>query len=778
MAYTPASGYYGNSGLFSPVPVGMTVRPRKDRPGVPTNRPMDSSFAATSLFAPGRPEIYGGTDPSRPYSFSPIDLYWSENYPWSEADARQREIQDAYYGGGVFGPTFTPRSDQTAPDYTGAQDRYDAIAREARGVENITDALDRQRDLDESYFFDPGGPTPEAYEDAKQAEFENLYEAEQRFSAGKGTTSDYFSLRDQLSRQEEREYNEFKADKEGWTPRTMAPMAPMQEPPVQSPPPPREYYSPRRKEDPRGREVRAPAPAPYQVAGLGFTPPPQNAQPPGAPLVAGASLLDQSPGFAGRALNERAAQTEAARRASDVAAQEFAAWNPADADRFAAQEAAREFGAMTQYGIDAPRTAATPSGAYTASELDAITRAEEAQAKAEESKSFMERLGFTQPTAAEQRPAFHWLDPNAYFDPTGAGAFNIAQGRSGLINTDPLSLGLFAAAAAPGIPPAFGPLSTAFMGITEKMAEARAVDRTREMYGLPTTKSYQRDYQPSWAYTAPPSWVSDLMNKANLTDLEKEQVEGYLGKAGSLASGIGSFFGFGGQPLFDEEELYDLDFAGHLGDVGAETLTYGDHSRAAPDYSGTTGYAPGERAYDRYTHHYTQALDEYNRNMTQAMQMPESPEKADLISYYSRLHPNLREREFDEKAFQDSAWERGEWDFTLDPVTYPSGESTVGWTDPEDLNDPNKGLVDPVTGLMYTAALDRMNPDFDKLLDVNERIDAARLSGIAEREEEEDKTEREALEQMEESRGGSSIPSDPGYSDEVASWGESIGGGW
>ena len=79
---------------------------------------------------------------------------------------------------------------------------------------------------------------------------------------------------------------------------------------------------------------------------------------------------------------------------------------------------------------------------------------------------------------------------------------------------------------------------------------------------------------------------------------------------------------------------------------------------------------------------------------------------------------------------------------------------------------------------MYTAAWARMHPAFDKLLDVNERIDAARLSGIAEREEEEDKTEREALEQMEESRGGSSIPSDPGYSDEVASWGESIGGGW
>ena len=519
----------------------------------------------------------------------------------------------------------------------------------------------------------------------------------------------------------------------------------------------------------RSGQVRAPAP--YQVASLDFTPPPRN-----APVLGTVISPDELPHIAAQAAHT---QREAARRASDVAAQEFAAWNPADADRFAAQEAAREFGAMTQYGIDAPRTAATPSGAYTASELDAITRAEEAQAKAEESKSFMERLGFTQPTAAEQRPAFHWLDPDVYFDPTGAGAFNIAQGRAGIgAITDPLSLGLRAAAAAPGIGPLFGPLSTAFMGITEKMAEARAVDRAREMYGLPTTLSYQRDYQPSWAYTAPPSWVSDLMNKANLTDLEKEQIEGYLGKASELASGIGSFFGFGGQPLFDKEELYDLDFAGHLGDVGAETLTYGDYSRAAPDYSGTTGYAPGERAYDRYAYHYNDALDEYNRNMAQAMQMPESPEKADLISYYSRLHPNLREQEFDEKAFQDSAWERGKWDFTLDPVTYASGESTIGWTEPEDLNDPNKGLVDPVTGLMYTAALDRMNPDFDKLLDVNERINAGRIADIEAREETLEKNQRQALEQMEESRGGSSIPSDPGYSDEVASWGESIGGGW
>ena len=468
--------------------------------------------------------------------------------------------------------------------------------------------------------------------------------------------------------------------------------------------------------------------------------------------------------------DEKAAERQAlldqtAARARQLAPQEFAAWNPADADRFAAQEAAREFGAMTQYGIDAPRTAATPSGAYTASELDAITQAGQrdalAQAKAEESKSFLERLGLTQPTRDDLTPAFRGLDPNVYFDPLGVGGYHISQNR-GLF--DPLSLGLRAAAAAPGIPPAFGPLSTAFMGITEKMAEARAVDRTREMYGLPTTKSYQRSYQPT-------------------------PREG-------IAAGIGQFFGLGTDPLFDEAELAAPGFAGYLGDVGAET---GARSRSRPDYSGTTGYAPGERAYDRYTYHYNDALDEYNRNMAQAMQMPESPDKADLISYYSQLHPNFRQQELEDRAFQDSAWERGEWDFTLDPVTYPSGESTIGWTDPEDLNDPNKGLVDPMTGLMYTAALDRMNPDFDKLLDVNERINAGRIADIEAREETLEKNQREALEQMEQTNAQAQwdivadqrerqalgdfysdmpAPSDPGYSDETESWGESLGGSY
>jgi len=65
-------------------------------------------------------------------------------------------------------------------------------------------------------------------------------------------------------------------------------------------------------------------------------------------------------------------------------------------DEFVGPPTAADTAFSTQYGIDAPRTAATPSGAYTASELDAITRAEQrdalAQAKAEESKSFMEKL--------------------------------------------------------------------------------------------------------------------------------------------------------------------------------------------------------------------------------------------------------------------------------------------------------------------------------------------------------------------------------------------------
>ena len=403
-------------------------------------------------------------------------------------------------------------------------------------------------------------------------------------------------------------------------------------------------------------------------------------------------------------------------------------------DAIAREVAAREFSAMTQYGIDAPRTAATPSSAYTKSELDAITQAEQrdalALAEAEKSKSFMEKLGFTQPTAAEQKPAFHWLDQNAYFDPTGAGAYNIAKGRSSLINTDPLSLALYATGAAPGIPSSFGPLSALFMGGTELLAEERAVSRARDRYQLDPNRNYERSFEPS-------------------------PREG-------IAAGIGQFFGFGTKSLYDKEEVVNPEFAGYLGDIGAETGALSrqrpEYSGLTPGYKGTSGYAPGERAMDRYTYHYEQAMEEYNRNMTQAMQMPESPTRTDLISYYASTHPNYREQEFDEKAFQDSAWERGKWDFTLDPITYASGESTVGWTDPDDLNDPNKGLVDPVTGLMYTAALDRMNPDFDKLLDVNERINSGRIAREEAREEKLEKNQREALKQME--KTGSEAPWD------------------
>jgi len=375
-----------------------------------------------------------------------------------------------------------------------------------------------------------------------------------------------------------------------------------------------------------------------------------------------------------------------------------------------------------------PRTAATPSGAYTKDELDALQAAQDRAAEKEASKSIFEKLGdvvgLSSLTQDDRTPAFQGLDPERYninqYDPLGAGGYQIAQDRG---YTDPFSVALHATGAAPGIPGAFGPLSTGFMGITEAMAEARAVDRAREMYGLPTTKSYQRSYQPS--------------------------------PRGGIAAGIGQFFGLGTEPLFDEEELYDLDFAGHLGDVGAETLTYGDYSRATPDYSGTMGYDPGDRAWDRYTHHYTQALDEYNRDLGQALMAPPSPEyhgpsgRPWQLEPDPVVHPAYRQRELEGKTFEDSAWERGKWDFTLDPITYASGESTIGWTDPEDLNDPNKGLVDPVTGLMYTAALDPINPDFDKLLEVNERINEQRQQREDEREATLEKNQREALMQME-----------------------------
>jgi hypothetical protein len=259
-----------------------------------------------------------------------------------------------------------------------------------------------------------------------------------------------------------------------------------------------------------------------------------------------------------------------------------------------------------------------PSGAYTASELDAITDAEQRDALAEESKSFMERLGFTQPTQADLTPAFPGLDPNAYFDPLGVGGAQIARSRP------------FQAASALGVVP--GPLGVlgSFLGATGSMAEARAVDRTREMYGLPTTRSYQRSYQPE--------------------------------PRGSLSAGIGQFFGLGtDRDLFDEAELADPSFAGYLGDVGAET---GARSRPAPDYTGTTGYAPGDRAWDQYAYEYGKELENWNKEMAFATNIPEGPEKAELISYYSKLHPAHRLADIEKQAYFNSL---DEPDFGIEP---------------------------------------------------------------------------------------------------------------
>ena len=389
--------------------------------------------------------------------------------------------------------------------------------------------------------------------------------------------------------------------------------------------------------------------------------------------------------------DEKAAERQAlldqtAARARQLAPQEFAAWNPADADRFAAQEAAREFGAMTQYGIDAPRTAATPSGAYTASELDAITQAAQRDAQAEESKSFMEKLGFTQPTRDDLTPAFRGLDPGRYninqYDPLGVKGAQIA--RSG-----PFQFLTNVASITPGL----GPFGT-FGAITGQMAEARAVDRAREMYGLPSTRSFERSYQPS------------------------------------PAGGIGSFFGFGTAPLFDEAELAAPGFAGYLGDVGAET---GARSRSRPDYSGTTGYAPGERAYDRYTHHYTQALDEYNKELGRLSAALGRPMSQSEIAALDKMHPAYRQEELEDKTFMDSAWERGEWDFTKDAITYPSGESTAGWTDPNALGSRTMdalGLatLDPASGYQH-ADLDAAGGHEQQA--INEAALAAKEAQIA-----------------------------------------------
>ena len=359
-------------------------------------------------------------------------------------------------------------------------------------------------------------------------------------------------------------------------------------------------------------------------------------------------------------------------------------------DEFVGPPTAADTAFSTQYGIDAPRTAATPSGAYTASELDAITRAEQrdalAQAKAEESKSFMERLGLTQPTRDDVTPAFRGLDPGRYninqYDPLGVKGAQIA--RSG-----PFQFLTNVASITPGL----GPFGT-FGSITGQMAEARAVDRAREMYGLPSTRSFERSYQPS------------------------------------PAGGIGSFFGFGTAPLFDEAELAAPGFAGYLGDVGAET---GARSRSRPDYSGTTGYAPGERAYDRYTHHYTQALDEYNKELGRLSAALGRPMSQSEIAALDKMHPAYRQEELEDKTFMDSAWERGEWDFTKDAITYPSGESTAGWTDPNALGSRTMdalGLatLDPASGYQH-ADLDAAGGHEQQA--INEAALAAKEAQIA-----------------------------------------------
>ena len=64
------------------------------------------------------------------------------------------EVQDAYYGGGVFGPSFVATGTQTAPDYTGAQARYDAIAAE---VAADRDRAAAQEAAKEFAAWDPGG---------------------------------------------------------------------------------------------------------------------------------------------------------------------------------------------------------------------------------------------------------------------------------------------------------------------------------------------------------------------------------------------------------------------------------------------------------------------------------------------------------------------------------------------------------------------------------------------------------------------------------------------
>jgi len=64
------------------------------------------------------------------------------------------EVQDAYYGGGVFGPSFVATGTQTAPDYTGSQARFDAIAAEVAADRNRAAAQEAAQEFaawDEGY---------------------------------------------------------------------------------------------------------------------------------------------------------------------------------------------------------------------------------------------------------------------------------------------------------------------------------------------------------------------------------------------------------------------------------------------------------------------------------------------------------------------------------------------------------------------------------------------------------------------------------------------------
>ena len=200
-------------------------------------------------------------------------------------------------------------------------------------------------------------------------------------------------------------------------------------------------------------------------------------------------------------------------------------------------------------------------------------------------------------TEADTRAAFGHLDPARYninqYDPLGV------KGAQDIETISPLNAALSAAGVPLNAPNlgGVGPLD-AFMGLAGMGARQRFSDRVRSQYGL----------APAPGQT-----------------------------------GIGSFF--------SEAELADPSFAGYLGDVGAET---GARSRPAPDYTGTTGYAPGDRAWDQYAYEYGKELENWNKEMAFATNIPEGPEKAELISYYSKLHPAHRLADIEKQAYFNS----------------------------------------------------------------------------------------------------------------------------